>query len=280
MYGGTMSQPEAAGLAAEPVPAAGAASRLVTLIEAVAAAPVSVGVRELSRSTGIDKSAVSRLLAQLQRLGIVEQAPQMQGRYVIGPRLFTIGALVAARDTLTMAARPVMRRLVDVVDESCYLAVLEQGELVFRDKADCLKPIRYVLEMGRPMPIHAGAGGRAVLAGMDPEAAASLLRGTVLEKVTPRTVSDVDTLVAMAAEDRRVGYSVSFGERVIGGAAVAAPYFTGDGSCRGALVLTVPSERLDPERAPELGAAVADAAAQLSARLGYSRATFDLASRE
>ena len=139
---------------------AGAAARIVALVEAVAAAQTSVGVRELSRLTGIDKSAVSRLLSQLQRLGIVDQAPEVQGRYVIGPRLFTIGGLVAARDTLTKAARPIMRGLVDVVEESCYLAVLEQGEVVFRDKADCDKPIRYVLEMGRPMSIHAGAGGR------------------------------------------------------------------------------------------------------------------------
>lgn len=248
----------------------GAAARVVALIEAVAAAESSVGVRELARLTGIDKSAVSRLLVQLQRLGMVEQAQGVQGRYAIGPRLFSVASLVAARDSLTMAARPIMRELVDVVEESCYLAVLERGEMVFRDKADCHKPIRYVLEIGRPMPIHAGAGGRAVLAGMTHSEAAALLESAFLEELTPQTVTDPKALLVTAQEDRSRGYSVSFGERVIGGTAVAAPYYSGDGSCRGALVLTIPSERLEPERVPDLGAAVAAAANRLSVRLGHS----------
>ncbi len=248
----------------------GAAQRVVALLEAVAAAETSTGVRELARLTGIDKSAVSRLLAQLQQLGMVQQAQGAQGRYEAGPRLFSISSMVAARDSLLLAARPVLRDLVDEVEETCYLSTLEQDGCVFRTKVDCDKPIRYMLEMDRPMPINAGAGGRAVLSGMPRSEAAALLDRLPLERLTPQTVTEHGELLRLAEQDRRRGWSISIGERLIGGAAVAAPYFTADGSCHGALVLAVPADRLGEERVPVLGAAVSAAAAVLSVRLGHS----------
>jgi DNA-binding IclR family transcriptional regulator len=250
-------------------PATGASARVVALLEAVAAAESSIGVREIARLTGIDKSAVSRLLAQLQRLGVVDQAQGLQGRYTVGPRLFMISSMVAARDSLLVAARPILRALVEEVDETCYLSTLEHDGYVFRDKVDCNKPIRYFLEMGRAMPLNAGAGGRAVLAGMGPEQAAATVHRVPLERLTDKTVTDPDVLLRMAEEDRGRGWSVSIGERLVGGSAIAAPYFDGDGSCRGALVLAIPSERLEQDRIPELGSAVAGAARELSARLGH-----------
>lgn len=250
-------------------PATGASARVISLLEAVAAAESSIGVRELARLTGIDKSAVSRLLAQLQKLGVVEQAQGLQGRYTVGPRLLMLGSMVAARDSLLVAARPIIRALVDEVEETCYLSTVEHDGCVFRDKVDCNKPIRYFLEMGRPMPLNAGAGGRAVLSGMGPEQASAVVRRVPLERITENTVVDPDQLLTLAAEDRIRGWSVSIGERLVGGSAIAAPYLAADGSCRGALVLAIPSDRLDRERIPLLGEAVARAARELSARLGH-----------
>ena len=104
---------------------------------------------------------------------------------------------------------------------------------------------------------------------MGPEQAAATVRRVPLERLTDKTVTEPDVLLRMAEEDRGRGWSVSIGERLVGGSAIAAPYFDADGSCRGALVLAIPSERLDHERIPELGAAVAAAARELSARLGH-----------
>lgn len=261
--------PESADTPALDSPASGASARVVALLEAVAAAESSVGVRELARLTGIDKSAVSRLLAQLLRLGMVDQAQDVQGRYTVGPRLFTISSMVSARDSLLVAARPILRGIADEVDETCYLSTVERDGYVLRDKADCNKPIRYFLEMGRPMPLNAGAGGRAVLSGMSAQQAAALLARVPLERVTERTVTEPDELLRLAEQDRVRGWSVSIGERVVGGSAIASPYFAADGSCRGALLLAIPSERLDEERIPELGRAVSAAARELSVRLGH-----------
>lgn len=50
----------------------GSVARIVRLLEAVAASDSHVGVRALARESGIDKSAVSRLLRQLTDLDVLE----------------------------------------------------------------------------------------------------------------------------------------------------------------------------------------------------------------
>lgn len=65
---------------------------------------------------------------------------------------------------------------------------------------------------------------------------------------------------------------MSMGERVIGGCAIAAPFFRPGGTCRGSIVYTCPAQRFDVRSAPEIADAVKQAGRDLSARLGYVEA--------
>lgn len=243
--------------------------RLVHVLEALAAAEEGLGVREASRQTGIDKSSVSRLLAQLVDLGMVTQE-QASGRYLVGPRLYAFGAALVARDSLTRAARPILERLAAAFDETCYLAVREPSGFAFRAKVDCTRPIRYMIELGHVAPLHAGAAGRAILAGLTDDEVDEALGGGPLERLTDATVTDRRALRALAEADRRRGYAVSRGERVRGGTAVAAPFFDASALCRGSIVFTRPAERHRDDDIPEKGAAVVRAASELSSRLGHA----------
>jgi IclR family acetate operon transcriptional repressor len=246
----------------------GTAEKVVRLLELLAASRDGVGVREVSRETGMDKSAVSRLLDRLAQLTVAQQAPA-SGRYYAGPRLFALGATVHARDTLWQAAEPILRSLVARFNETCYLAIREGRDVVFREKVDCDHYLRYVIDAGERMPLHAGAGGRAVLAGVPPAEFERILAAMALPQLTPNTITDPAELRRQASEDRRRGYSVSMGERVPEGSAVAAPFLLPDGSCGGAVVLTCPAIRFDVRRVPEIADAVVAAGRSLSSRIGY-----------
>lgn len=248
------------------------ASRLVTLVEAVAAHEDGVGVRELARTSGIDKSAVSRLFAQLEELGIVEKSV-LSGRYTVGARLSAIAARVYQRSSLWGTAEPVVRQLAHDFNETCYLTIRDGAAVVFQHKVDCDRPIRYVIELGRVASLHAGAGGRAILAGLPLDEADRLIETMSLRSVTSRTITDPAELRQKVTEDRERGYSVSVGERVVGGMAIGAPFFEGDGTCGGSIVFTCPLERYDPSRTEEIAAAVVAAARELSLRLGAPDAT-------
>lgn len=248
--------------------------KLVGLLEAVAEHEDGIGVRELARQTSIDKSTVSRLFEQMARLGIVQQH-ELTGRFVAAPRLFTLAAKIHARDTLWLAAEPILRRLVADFDETCYLAIREGDRVTFREKIDCQQTIRYVIELGHTAPLHAGAGGRAILSGMTCDDFERFLGANDLDRVTGKTIVDPDELRRQVLGDAERGYSLSMGERVKGGSAIASPYFGVNGVCRGSIVFTCPSERFNVRQVPEIADAVKAASAQLSARLGYSPEALD-----
>lgn len=246
----------------------GSVARVVHLLEVIAIGDgEELGVRGLARETGIDKSAVSRLLSQLAELDMLEATGQ-PGRYRIGPRFFAVGAAVTSKDQLWLASRPMLERLVERFNETSYLAVLERDEVVFREIVECDQSIRYVVELGRRAPLHAGSAGRAILAGLtDGEVDGVLARP--LEQVTPGTITDPAEIRRRVTADRERGYTLSAGERNVGGVGIAAPFFAADGRCKGSLVITMPQLRWEPARESEFAEAVMATAAELSARLGH-----------
>lgn len=244
------------------------AEKTVVVLEALAAAPEGVGVREVARANEIDKSAVSRLLEQFTRLGLADKDP-VTGRFHAGARLFALGATVHSRDTLWLAAEPILRTLVARFNETFYLTVREGDDIVFREKIDCDHRVRYVIESRERVPLHGGAGGRAVLSALPSDELDAVLERIELVKLTDLTLTDKDELRRQVEQDREQGYAVSLGERSREGSAVAAPYFLGNGRCEGSVVFSCPRVRFDSHDVTEVASAVVDAARRLSSRLGY-----------
>lgn len=241
----------------------GLTERTVHVVEAVVNAGRPVGPRGLSRVVGIDRSAVSRILRNLEGMGILERN---EDGYVPGSRLFALARILSALDTFPEYVATILGGLVEQFDETCYVCTFHGDVAVFTHEIQSSKPLRLVVELGKPVPLHAGAAGRAILAGLEPSRAAALLGTDPLPAVTPDTIRDPARLLGMAAEDRARGYSVSFEERVPGGASVAAPFFDRNQRCQGSVVFTSPLSRLDPATIDDIGKAVAGAARALTER--------------
>lgn len=238
---------------------------MISVLESLVDAGEPVGPRALARSAGIDRSAVGRILQQLVVLGVLVAE---DGKYQPGPRLFALGRSLSAVDTLPTAASSVLATLVAEYDETSYVCVLHGRAVVFLYGSQSSKPVRYVVDLGRPVPLYAGAAGRAILAGVPEATARELLGPGPLQKFTDNTLCDVDELMVRRADDVAAGYSISREERVEGGAAVASPFFDSTGTCQGSVVLTVPLTRFDDIDREQIGAALRSAAAMLSSRLG------------
>ncbi len=241
--------------------------RAVTLLELVGGREGGVGVREAARATGIDRSAVSRLLTQLEELGCVEQAAE-RGVYTIGPRLFSLAAAVRSKDSLWNAARPILAPVVAQHNETCYLTVRQGSSVVFREKVEAQQTIRYVVELGTFFDLATGAAGRAILSALPPEESDAIL-GRGLVRHTSASTTNPTAYRTMLQQDRDRGYTVSIGQWVANGAGVASPYFDAGGRCVGALTLSCPADRLPTALVPEVGRSIRAASRTLSHRLGY-----------
>jgi DNA-binding IclR family transcriptional regulator len=269
---GSVADPaEAAGAGAGPgsqTPAPSIAHRVVTLLELVGRQEGGIGVREAERTTGIDRSAVSRIFRQLESLGWVEQVDD-RGTYAVGPAMFAVAAAVRQRDSLWRAAAPLLQALTDQFNETTYLAVRRDQQVIFREKVDCSQRIRYVIELNEAFALTTGAAGRAILSALPREDADEVIAHG-LTAYTSMSITDPGTYRAQLDEDARLGYAYSQSGWVARGAGVASPFLDASGACAGAITLSAPIDRLTPEAARAIGPEVREAARQLSRRLGYS----------
>ncbi|WBU37105.1 IclR family transcriptional regulator [Homoserinibacter sp. YIM 151385] len=245
-------------------------TRAITLLELVSSHGDGIGVRDAARRTGIDRSAVSRILTHFDELGYVEQDGE-RGVYSPGPRLFSLVAALSERDSLVRAASPLLHELVERFNETCYLGARVDDHLVFRSKVDCEHTIRYVIELGKPFPLVGGASGLAILSGLRDDEIDAVLRRPI-DRNTPQSFASADEVREQLAKDRELGYTYSPGRWVPNGAGIGAPFFDASGRCAGAITMSMPADRLATMSIEEVGLAVRDASARMSERLGY-RAT-------
>jgi IclR family KDG regulon transcriptional repressor len=223
-----------------------------------------LGVVDVARRLGVDKSQASRTLRTLAEHGLVERDPVTRA-YRVGPRVFGYAALVAER-RLLRAAPPVLAALVATLGERAHLSVLDGAAVLTLLSESPTHAVQAAGWAGRTVPAYCTAAGRALLADHDAGAQATLFGGTALERLAPNTATSLGELSARIAEAAERGWASADEEMEPGLAAVAAPVRRFDGRIIAALNVSGPSFRFGP-RLAEAGPAVAAAAARLSAQL-------------
>ncbi len=204
-----------------------------------------LGVVEIARLVGREKSQVSRTLKTLAAAGLVDRDPDTLG-YRLGWRLFTLAAGAADQQLLAAAPR-MLRRLVSVVGERVHLSVLEGSEVL---TVLSESPSRAVIQaagwVGRASPLQNTSSGRALLFDHSDEEVHLLLDqadfGSPASNA-PRNVADVLTRLRAA---RQRGYAVVDEEFEVGLVAVAAPVRDFRGRVTAAVNISGPKFRLGP----------------------------------
>lgn len=240
--------------------------RAVALLLALGETQGEAGVTELSRRLGLHKSTASRLLATLQRRGLVEQDEE-SGKYRLGLAVIRLAERAERTLDLRSLALPELERLARTTHETTSLGVLDSDALLTVAQADGPNLIAVADWTGRTTPLHAAAAGKVLLAALAEREVLRLVRRG-LERITERTMTELEPLLEDLARVRRRGYATAFGEFEVGLNAVAAPVHDARGSVVAAVDIWGPAFRLTPSRVPELGLAARAAAAAVSSRLG------------
>jgi DNA-binding IclR family transcriptional regulator len=242
------------------VPALRRAGDVLDLL-ATRAGPVSAG--DLMQLTGISKSTLYLLLDTLERRKWVERRSE---GYVVGVRLFEIGAAYLRHDRLQEAFRAEAAPFVAQHNEVAQLAILEGAQVVYVAREDAMRPVRLVSDLGTRLSAHSCALGKALLASLD-DAAVTALLPAILPAQTPRTVTRLPQLLKQLAEVRRSGLARDV-EEVSAGLHCFAAYvgMTALGR-RVAVSTSVPVDRLTRQRERELTVAVVELAQRLARRI-------------
>lgn len=226
-----------------------------------------LGVLEVARLLGRPKSTISRWLSAMDEAGYLVRDGSTS-RYRISMRLAALGELARQVTTLQREARPVLEWLSRATGETSNLAVLDGAEAVNVEAAVSPRPIMHVGWIGRRLPLHVSAAGKALLAWRGVAEVERLLPA-VLERRTAWTITDRGALLADLAQARARGYTITWAELELDMVAAGAPVRDHRGEVVGALAIAAPISRVTREQLGGLAGQVVRAARDLSERLGY-----------
>ncbi|KIF73956.1 IclR family transcriptional regulator [Streptomyces sp. 150FB] len=220
------------------------AARTVELLEVLAArGDRPVRLRELAEDLGVPRSSMYALLQTLIDRGWV-RTDVTGSLYGIGIRALLTGTSYLDTDPHVRAVRPFLDEASDALGETIHLARLDGGDVVYLATRESHEYLRALSRVGRRLPAHVGALGKALLAERAPDAL-PLPEGP-LERLTPNTHTDRASLAEDLARVRERGYAIDREEGVAGitGFGFALRY---DTPAADAISCSVPTVRLTEE---------------------------------
>jgi len=238
--------------------------RAASLLIALGESQGDAGVTELARRLELHKSTASRLLATLQKHGLVERNDE-SGKYRLGLAVIRLGGHAEQSLDLHAIAAPELEELARSVHETASLECCEGDIAVTIAYADSSGICRD--RQGRTSPLHASATGKILLASK-PEREIMRLSRSTFTAFTPHTIVRVDLLLEELARVRTRGFSTAFGEHEASVNAIAVPVFDHRTSVVAALGLRAAGNRITPSRVFELVARARESAAIISDRIG------------
>lgn len=237
------------------------------ILEYVAHCQTSVGVSELARAFDTTKSRIHRHLQTLVAAGYLIRNEDTE-RYSVSARLMALGQAVSEGFDIANAARDIARALRDRLGHAVAISQPEpEGNRIV-----LLMPSRSNIDIsvkpGSLLQFHSSAQGKLILAFGDP-ALLDAVCAQELEKRTPHTITDPDTLRAEIAQVRRRRWAVAPNEAMIGLNALAAPIFDALGKYVGSVAITDSVQFITEEPTREQIDQVLEAAEKISSNLGY-----------
>ena len=219
------------------------------------------------------------MLQQLEGNGLVLRDPARE-RFSIGPRFSRLALIALSSSNQTAAVRAIMTDLVEDVEESCNVGVLDGLEFHYLERVDCRWPLRVHLQAGDRVPAYCTSGGKVMMAFMPPRQSANLIKASELKRHTDRTLIHLEDLRAEFSAIRKNGYAMNDQEYAVGIIGVAVPIMDQMGRVLSALAFHGPEPRFPISRARKVVPKLQAAAKRLSSVWGLEETRRKRAGRQ
>lgn len=224
-------------------------SNLFLLMEFFAQVKRPLSVREIVDEFDWPRSSVFNLVSTMVEQGYLYQ-PVPRGGYYPTNRWMELGREFSESQPLPASVHALLEDLAQRTGETLFLATGDGTSAVFLDVVESSADIRLIANVGKRLPIHVTAAGRAILSQYSPAERAATLRRIEYqpyEKDTFMTPEAVEENIEKSAKD---GWFVNMGSYAPGVAGIAVPFsFRGR---RDAIALGAPAPRIE-DRVAEIG---------------------------
>ncbi len=227
------------------------------------------GVTELSKTLGLHKNNVFRLLATLESRGYIEQNLNTEN-YRLGIGIFNLGQKFVNKLGMLKLARPFMEKIVAECNESVYIGILREGSVIYLDIVEAPQTVRVVSRVGKDVPAYCTAIGKIQLAYASEEELNKIYMGARLKRYTDNTITSLPELkknLKIIAQQDYCLDDEEFEERV---KCISVPIKDYLGVPIAAISVTGPACRMNDERlVNEILPVAKKYAREISKRLGY-----------
>ncbi|MET8979996.1 IclR family transcriptional regulator [Streptomyces sp. NPDC004539] len=185
-----------------------------------------LGISELGREVGLNRSTTYRYVATLAKLGYLRQDPESR-KYSLGPKVVDLGFAAINSMEITRVAGPFLQALSDETGYTVSMAVLDGPDIVFVDRRRSSRAGAFALglhlHVGSRLPAYCTSLGKVLLAHQEPAALRDLIDRTDLARRGPRTITAREQLMVALARVRRTGLAPNDEELAPGLRSLAAP---------------------------------------------------------
>lgn len=254
--------------AAQPSAGVKSSVRTLEILELLSGTPQRRTVATMARELDIPKSSLHGILRTMERRGWLE-TDNTGTLYGLGIRALLTGAAYVETDDVVALAQPALTSLSEQTGETIHLGRLDGSDIVYLAKRESTHALRLYSAVGRRLPAHATALGKALLAQFDDDDVDSRL-GWPLVELTPQTITSPELLHRELSDIRSRGYSTDDGENTLGIRCVAVALAPIAGSFN-ALSCSVPESRMSDARQLEIATALREAVSVINSLGGRVR---------
>lgn len=243
-------------------------ARALKILEMLARREDGASISEIAQNFEIPVNSTFRIIKSLEAYGYVEEESR---RYFTTPRLLYLGYAGLSKKGVVQNSIEPMHTLRDDINETVLLGTMVANEIVIIEQLPSFEFIKFTIEIGHRVPVHASAPGKAILAFMPEDEKEAVLEHLSFERFNDKTIPSKKDMLDEIQQIGQNGYSIDNGEEITGIICVAAPILDYRNYPVASIWMTGPDFRVKEKGIENIGKSVADTAALISRRFGLDK---------
>ena len=226
------------------------------IIEFFATEKSELGIADISKSLGINKNAVSRVLEALLEKNWIYLSDKVQKKYSLTMHSFSLIVGHSKNNDIVKIATPFIEKLNAQFGDAVCLGIKKDKNVLYLIHCDSTKDVRINGCVGGEYPLNCSAPGKVLLSNSENYEILDYFSEAV-DKRTDNTIVDYNAFIKEVDKIKKLGYAVDDEEFAKGIICIAVPIFDYENNvvasiCISSLTMYDSIETLIDEKLPML----------------------------
>ena len=207
--------------------------RALRIIEFLAENPTGAGITEISKSLGLSKGTVHRLISTLKERDFAYQSSNTE-LYRLSYKILYLYNCISNNIDMFKVSRPIIRKFADKVDATVHLATLDEkrSNIVNIHRIEPMNSQKLFVmssRVGKKAPCYCTAAGKMLLSQYSDDEIRDIMKGEEYKTYTDKTIKNIDEFLEEIHKVRKQGYALDENEYDHGIICISIPIYNSNG---------------------------------------------------